>query len=51
MEQQQNDTDRGKREVPEEKPVAVSLCPPHISHELDWDRTPSSAMTGQRLTT
>jgi hypothetical protein len=22
-----------------EKPVAVSLCPPQISHGLTWDRT------------
>ena len=27
-----NDTEKGKREVPGEKPVLVPLCPPKVSH-------------------
>ena len=30
-----------KTQVPSEKPVQVPLCPPHISHGLDWTGTES----------
>jgi len=39
-----------KSEVLGEKPVAVSLCPPQISHGLNWDRTHASALRCRRLT-
>jgi hypothetical protein len=41
---------QGKTEVLGEKSVPVPLCPPQIPHGLTRDRTPVSAVGGQRLT-
>jgi hypothetical protein len=30
--------------------VPVSLCPPQISHRLEWDRTQAYTVTDQKLT-
>jgi hypothetical protein len=46
-----NDTDRGKTEKLEEKPVPVPLCPPQIPHGLTRALTRASAVRGRRLTT
>jgi len=38
MEHWWNDTGKGKTKVLEKKkPVLISLCLPHISHELTWN--------------
>jgi hypothetical protein len=34
-----------------EKPVPVSLCPPHIPHGLNRARTRASVVRGRRITT
>jgi len=47
MEHWRNDTDK-EFEVLGEKPVPVPFCPPQISHELAWDRTRASLVTGRQ---
>jgi hypothetical protein len=40
---------RGNRST-RRKPAPVALCPPHIPHDLTWDRTRAAAVGSQRLT-
>jgi hypothetical protein len=40
---------RGNRNT-RRKPTPVSLCSPHIPHDLTWDRTRAAAVGSQRLT-
>jgi hypothetical protein len=40
---------RGNRST-RRKPAPVPLCPPHIPHDLTWDRTRAAAVGSQRLT-
>ena len=50
-EQRWNDTDRGMRDVLEEKPVPVPLCLPQTPHGQAWDWNHTPVVTGWCLNT